>query len=143
MEPSRKDMLIGVIQQAAEYNIIEVTLIAIIGVVHLMGGEVYSWFLWLSFAAAAFWTVLASMNDAADDAKELVLFREIFITDFLIGAFLLLGLSTMTMQYGLQFGAIFFLAAIQNLRYSAMAYKWIAQEDRSNDDSKRDNLPKV
>ena len=143
MEPSRKDMLIGVIQQAAEYNIIEVTLIAIIGVVHLMGGEVYSWFLWLSFAAAAFWTVLASTNDAADDAKELVLFREIFITDFLIGAFLLLGLSTMTMQYGLQFGAIFFLAAIQNLRYSAMAYKWIAQEDRSNDDSKRDNLPKV
>lgn len=143
MEPSTKDKLIGVLQQSAEYNIIEVTLIAIIGVVHFMGGEVYSWFLWLAFAAAAIWTVLASTNDAAEEAKELVLFREVFITDFLIGAFLLLALSTMTMQYGIQFGAIFFLAAIQNLRYTAMAYKWIAQEDRSNDDSERDNLPKV
>lgn len=143
MEPSTKDKLIGVLQQSAEYNIIEVTLIAIIGTVHFMGGEVYSWFLWLAFAAAAIWTVLASTNDAAEEAKELVMFREVFITDFLIGAFLLLALSTMTMQYGIQFGAIFFLAAIQNLRYTAMAYKWIAQGDRSNDDSKRDNLPKV
>ena len=138
---SRKDMLIGVLQQGAEYNIIELTLIALIGTTHIFGGEVWAPILWLAFAAAAVWTVLASTYDAADEAKELVLHREVFITDFLIGAFLLLGLSTMTMQYGIQFGAIFFLAAIQNLRYSAMAYKWIAEEN--HDDSKRDNLPGV
>jgi hypothetical protein len=110
------------------YNAIEVTLIAIIGVVHLMGGEVYSWFLWLAFLAAALWTLLACTGDAEEEAEQLVLFREVFITDFLMGAFFLLVLSTMTMQYGLQYGSIFFIAAIQNLRYSAMAYDWIKEE---------------
>ena len=97
--------------------------------------------LWVSFAAAAVWTVLASTRDAQEEAQELVLFREVFYTDFLIGAFLLLMLSTMTMQYGLQYGAIFFVADIQNLRYSAMAYDWLSQEDKRHDDSTRDNLP--
>ena len=136
---SRWDMVVGVLQQGAMYNAIELTLIAIVGMTHALGGEVWAPILWVAFVAAAIWTVLASTNDAADEAKELVLHREVFITDFLIGAFLLLGLSTMTMQYGIGFGAIFFLAAIQNLRYSAMAYRWIAEEH--HDDSKRDNLP--
>ena len=121
------------------YNGIEVTLIAIIGAVHLMGGEVYPWFLWLAFAAAALWTVLASTHDAQDEARELVVYREVFVTDFLMGAFLLLVLSTLTMQYGLQYGSIFFIAAIQNLRYSAMAYDWIREEDKRAE-SERDNL---
>lgn len=135
-----KDKALAVLMNGIGYNIVEVTLIAIIGGVHLMGGEVWSWFLWLAFAAAAFWTLLASTNDAQDDAHELVMYREVFITDFLLGAFFLLMLSTMTMQYGLQFGAIFFVAAIQNLRYSAMAYDWL-QNEEDNDDSERDNLP--
>jgi len=126
------------LMRAVGYNIIEVILIAIVGLTHILGGEVWAPVLWVSFAAAAIWTILASTNDAADEAKELVLFRDILITDFLAGAFFLLALSTMTMQYGLQYGAIFFVAAIQNLRYSAMAYKWIETEDG---DSKRDNLP--
>ena len=124
-----KDKALAVLMNGIGYNIVEVTLIAIIGGVHLMGGEVWSWFLWLAFAAAALWTLLASTNDAQDDAHELVLYREVFITDFLLGAFFLLMLSTMTMQYGLQFGAIFFVAAIQNLRYSAMAYDWLQNEE--------------
>lgn len=134
MEPTKKDMVVGVLQQGAIYNLIELTLVALVGAVHLWGGEVYSLFLWLAFAAAALWTVLASTHDAADEARELVLHREVFITDFLIGAFLLLALSIMTVQYGLQFGAIFFVAAIQNLRYSAMAYDWLKEErdDRNN-----------
>jgi len=135
-----RDKIIGVLQQGVFYNIIEVVLVVIIGFTHMLGGEVWAPILWLAFGAAALWTVLASTNDAAEEAKELVLFREVFITDFLMGAFFLLALSTMTMQYGLGYGAIFFVAAIQNLRYSAMAYKWIETEDG---DSERDNLPKM
>jgi len=135
MEVSKWDMIKYSVINGATYNAIEVTLIAIIGGVHLMGEEVYSWFLWLALAAAAVWTVLASTHDAQDEAHELVLEREVYITDFLMGAFFLLMLSTMTMQYGLQFGAIFFVAAIQNLRYSAMAYDWLQREkhDRPSD----------
>lgn len=135
-----KDKALAVLMNGIGYNIVEVTLIAIIGGVHLMGGEVWSLLLWLAFGAAAIWTLLASTNDAQDEAHELVMFREIFITDFLLGALFLLILSTMTMQYGLQYGAIFFVAAIQNLRYSAMAYDWL-QDKEDDDDSERDNLP--
>jgi hypothetical protein len=139
----RKDMVVGALINGMWYNVVEVTLIALIAGTHLMGGEVNSWILWLAFGAAALWTVLASTHDAQDDVKELVMHREVFITDFLMGAFLLLGLSTMTMQYGLQYGAIFFVAAIQNLRYSAMAYDWLQEERRDRKQSKRNNLPRV
>lgn len=137
----RKDMIFGALMNGLRYNIIEVTLIALVGITHLLGGTVPAIILWLSFAAAALWTVLASTHDAQDEAKELVMYREVFITDFLMGAFFLLMLSTMTMQYGIQYGAIFFVAAIQNLRYSALAYDWL-QED-GHDKSERDNLPPV
>ena len=147
MEISKWDMIKYALFNGVTYNAIEVTLIAIIGSVHLMGGEVYSWFLWLVFAAAALWTVLASTHDAQDEARDLVLEREVFITDFVIGALFLLALSTMTMQYGLQFGAIFFVAAIQNLRYSAMAYDWLEEEDHDRRKREResggDNVPRV
>lgn len=138
---SKRNMIFGALMNGLGYNIIEVTLIAIIGVVHWMGDEVYSWFLWLAFAAAALWTVLASTRDAQDEARELVLHREVFITDFLMGAFFLLALSTMTMQYGLQYGTIFFVAAIQNLRYSALAYDWLQIKEDNDTHSKRNNLP--
>ena len=133
-----------IIGRGLMYNAIEVTLIALIGGVQLVGGEPWGVLLWLSFGAAALWTLLASTNDAESKARELVLYREIYYTDFLIGAFLLLGLSGMTMQYGLTYGTIFFVAAIQNLRYSALAYKWIEEEydqPDGDDDSAGDNLP--
>lgn len=142
MAITRWDMIKYSIINGVTYNAIEVTLIAIVGGVHLMGGEVYSWFLWLAFAAAALWTVLASTHDAQDEAQGMVLEREIFISDFLLGAFFLLILSTMTMQYGLGYGVIFFVAAIQNLRYSAMAYDWL-QEERRNDKRRKSNRDNV
>ena len=134
-----KDKALAVLMNGIGYNIVEVTLIAIIGGVHLMGGEVYPWFLWLAFIAAALWTILASTKDAQEEAQDLTLEREVFVTDFLIGAFALLALSTITMRYGVQFGAIFFVAAIQNLRYSALSYDWLQEERR--DRRKRNNLP--
>lgn len=123
----------------AIYNAIEVILVVIVGGVHLFGGEVWAPVLWLMFAAAAVWVLLSSTADAEEEARDMILFRDIFYTDFLIGAFLLLMLSTMTMQYGLGYGAIFFVAAIQNLRYSALAYDWIETQDY--DDSEGNNLP--
>ena len=129
-----------ILGSAIVYNAVEVTLIAIVGLVHLAGGVVWAPVLWVAFAAAAIWTVLASTKDAQEDAKEYVLFREIFYTDFLIGAALLFSLGVMTAQYGLQYSAIFVLAAVQNLRYSALAYSW-TNKDYLDDDSKRDNLP--
>ena len=120
------------------FNIIEVTLIALVGGVHLFGGEVWAPVLWLAFAAAALWTILANTQDTQDESQELVLHREVFITDYWIGAFLLLMLSGMTVRYGVGYGIIFFVAAIQNLRYSAMAYDWL---EEYHDDSERDNLP--
>jgi hypothetical protein len=139
------EVLKDILTRGAMYNAIEVTLIALIGGTQLMGGEPWAPFLWLAFGAAALWTLMASTNDAEEEAHELVMYREVIYTDFLIGAFLLLTLSTMTMQYGLAYGAIFFVAAIQNLRYSALAYKWIEEEhdgnDGTSDDSDRDNLP--
>lgn len=138
MKVTGKDMVLGALQQAALYNFIEVALVVIVGFVHFIGLTLWTPFLWLMFGAAALWTVLASTKEAQEDAEELVMYREVFITDFLVGAVLLLVLSSMTVQYGLQYGTIFLVAAIQNLRYSALAYNWLREED---DDSKRDNLP--
>lgn len=120
----------------AVYNGIEVTLIAIVGTVHFFGGEVWALVLWLMFGAAALWTVLASTDDAQEEAKDLVERGVIYITDFIGGAFLMLALSAMTVRYGVGYGLIFIVAAIQNLRYSAMAYKWKQNYDRCE----RDNL---
>jgi len=128
----KMDILFATVMHGIGYNIVEVTLIAIIRVVHFMGNEVYPWFLWLMFAAAALWTVLASTRDAQDDAQEMVMERDVYVSDFALGAFFALVLCVMTLPYGLAFGSIFFVAAIQNLRYSALAYDWITEEYDDN-----------
>ena len=123
----------------ALYNGIEVTLIALIGIIHLVGWEVWAPVLWLSFAAAALWTILASTRDAQEEAQDLVEGEAIYITDFIGGALLMLVLSALTVRYGVGYGIIFVVAAIQNLRYSAMAYDWKENYDRH--ERERDNMP--
>lgn len=135
--------MIFVLMNGVRFNIIELTLIAIIGIVHFNDGLVTSLFLWFAFAAAAVWTVLASTRDAQDEAYELVMSREVNITDFSIGVVLLLLLSYMTSRYGLQFSAIFFVAAIQNLRYSVLAYDWLQEEVSRDPRNKRSKMPRM
>jgi hypothetical protein len=114
------------------YNSVEVALIFIIGGVHLFGGEVWAPVLWLAVAAAAIWTLLASTNDAEEEAHELVMYREVLWTDFVMGAVFLIVIAGMVLQYSVWFGTIFLLAAVQNLRYSALAWDWIETNDRDN-----------
>jgi hypothetical protein len=125
------------ILHGALYNAIEVTLIAIIGTVHFFGGEMWTPVLWLMFAASAVWTLLASTHDAQDEAKLLIESEVIYVTDFIAGAILMVALAGMVVQYGLGYGVILLVAAVQNLRYSAMAYDWKVNYDRRE----RDNLP--
>ena len=139
-KPTKTQMLTSAVTNGILYNAVEVALIVAFGGVLLMGNEIWAPVLWAAFSAAALWTVLASTDDAQDEAHALVLQRDVFITDFMFGAFYLCVLGVMTVDYGLHFGAIFLLAAIQNLRYTALAYDWLLEE-KNRDRSKRNNLP--
>lgn len=138
---TRKKRILAALMHGVGYNIVEVAVIAIISVVHFIGGELHAWFLWMIFLAAAIWTVLASSRDAQEEAQELTRLREVFIFDFILGALFMGILSAMTTRYGMGYGVIFFLAAVQNLRYSGLVYDWLQEERKHDYDSERDNLP--
>ena len=142
MKPTKIEMIAMALMNGLIYNFVEGILVVLVGVIHLAGKEVAAPILWVAFAAAALWTVLASTQDAQDQAHEMVLDRDVFITDFIMGAALLLLLGSQTLVYGLQYGAIFLLASVQNLRYTALAYRWL-REEKIDEQNKRDNLSRV
>jgi hypothetical protein len=133
-KPTKTRMLTAALSSGVAYNPVEVFLIVAFGIAIFRGVEIWPFALWLSFAAAALWTLLASTQEAQSEAHLMVLEREAYMTDFVFGAVFLLTLAGMTVDYGLQFGIMFVLAAIQNLRYAALSFDWL-REEKGNDGS--------
>lgn len=127
-KPTLAAVLTQALLNALVYNCIEVALLVSIAVLHIQGLVVWAPVLWLSFTAAALWTVLASTNECQEESCRLVLDREVYITDYMVAVLLLGVLGYQTIDYGLQYSAIFVLASLQNLRYTVLAYGWLVEE---------------
>ncbi len=137
---SKISMLWHASANGIRYNYIEAVLVVTFAIMELMGA-IWMPLLWLAFAAACVWVVLASTEDAQDEAHQLIMSNEVYISDFIVGAVLMMLLASLTVSYGLQFGVIFFVAVIQNLRYTVLSTHWLLEERRAKRKSERDKMP--
>jgi hypothetical protein len=126
-EPSNFTVCWLALKSGVRYNIIEVGLLVMFTSAYLIDAILWPAVLWLAFSAAALWTLLASTRDAQMLAEEDVTDGLVMVTDFFIGAVLLLAIACVVLPYGILYGVIFVLAAIQNLRYTALAYEWMRE----------------
>ena len=140
------DMFREVLLRGISYNFIEAALIVILALSEAIWGVAWLPLLWTATGAAALWVLASSTKEAQDHAEDLILDGDIYLTDWMIGSVLMFCLSLMTLKYGLQFAAIFLVATVQNLRYTALSYHWLCEEQeraRRKEGSDRDNLPPV
>ena len=128
MEPTKLDMFREVVIRGALYHFIEVGLILFIAASQFIWGAVWLPVLWAGAIAASLWVLMASTGAAQDEAQTMVLDGDIYVTDWLMGAFFMCLLSVMASPYGLHLSALFFVAAVQNLRYTALSFDWLGEE---------------
>lgn len=148
-EITKLDMFLGVMQGGISYNFVEFGFILLFVAMELILGAIWMPALWFAAALTVVWILLSSTRDAEDEAERLLLDHEIFVSDFMIGALFMLVLSVLASAYGLSFGIVFFVAAIQNLRYTALCLNCLVElrrvkEKREQQErEQRDNLPEV
>ena len=138
---TKVDIFLAVVQRALTYNIVEVLFLAGLVIGYSNGGVIYPVVLWIGFGFAALWTLLASLNEAQVYAKQMVHDRELYLSDTLTGAFLLVVLAIMTRSELWYFPAMFLLAAGQHLRYTYLSMNWLLaerREKRERDERKND-----
>jgi len=124
------EMLVGVFLRAMKYSIAEVILLVTV-IVMVQKDAQWDLFLWIVFASAALWVVTVSSNSSEALAKELVLLRELFITDFVASAVLLIITAVLVLDSGWQFSGMLLLASGQNLRYTGLSIQWLSEEKRA------------
>lgn len=126
-------MFFGVLLRALTYSVAEVVLLT---VTVIMVVNDYQWtiFLWVTFVATALWVVIVSSDASEEMAKELVLLRELYITDFLMSAVLLAIIAVLVWPYGWQFAGMSLLATGQNLRYTYLSNGWLQEERRGKEE---------
>lgn len=135
---TKLDMFLAIVQRALVYNIVEVLFISGLVIGYSNGGVIYPVVLWIGFGIAALWTLLASLNEAQIYAKQMVHDRELYISDTLTGAFLLVVLAILTRSESWHFPVMFLLAAGQHLRYTYLSLNWLIAEKERQEKRKRD-----
>lgn len=127
-EVTKLEIIAYTIKRGVAYNAIEATLVVVFSLMLLIKGALWMPLVWVAFAAAAVWAVITSSKDSQHEARRAVLDGDIYISDFMAGAVLMLVLSFLTVHAGIQFGIIFLMAAIQNIRYTALSIEWAVEK---------------
>jgi hypothetical protein len=136
------------IRNGLMYAIVEVVFLLLFLVGRLTGdGLIWPPLLWLGFTLAAVWTLTTMSDESHLEAKEYVLNRELFLSDFIVSAVLLCLMAVVVLPQGWQFSTMFLFAAGQNLRYTYESTRWLAEEkhasERRRQDNSDNNLPGV
>ena len=132
-----------VVRDSLKYSIFEVAFLLIV-IYDGWGGDALSPFVVYGIAAIAIlWLIASNYREAIEEAREMVLHRELFQTDFLMSACILTLIAVVfyTKDVELYIVAIVLLAAGQNLRYTMWVNRWIADaidEQRREDDGNSD-----
>lgn len=127
-EVTKSEIIAYTIKRGIAYNAIEAALIVLFSLMLLIKGALWMPVVWAAFAAAAVWVVITSSSDSQYEARRLVLHGELYISDFIAGAVFMLVLASLTVHAGIQFGIIFLVAAIQNIRYTALSIEWAVEK---------------
>ncbi len=127
------EMVVTAFINGLAYNFIEVILLCVF-LVGAAQGHIWEPLLYGSFAVAVAWIFLLCIREAEDEARLMVLHRELFITDFIFGAGVFVGIAVVLRGELWYFWAIFLAAAVQNLRYMFMATRWLLDEKKLKGD---------
>ena len=135
-ELTTRELIFGVLQSMLTYNLIEVVLAIALSITYYCGVGVWPLVLWSGFILSASYVISTSLNYAQEFAKEQVLGRDIFITDFFSGAVILCVLAWIVRHEDWQFSVMFLLAAAQHFRYTCLSLKWLLDEKEANEHPK-------
>ena len=118
------------VREGLQYSIFEGLYLITLVIDKLLDGELTTWWVGVGAVLAIIWVVVTFTAEAKVEMKQLVLDREVFMTDFFVSAFLL-SLIALTVQGEPMWmmGAIL-LATGQNLRYSYLSMQWLLEEKR-------------
>ncbi len=141
-KPTKMQMFTALVQRSITYNIVEFGLIVTFISMELIMGSIWPPLLWTAAGLTGLWVLMSSTRMAEAEAKDMILVRQIYMTDFVSGALSMGVLIFLTMDYGLQFGIIFLVAMIQHIRYTVLSLDWLIKEknDKRKRESGRDNL---
>lgn len=115
-----------VVRDALQYSIFEVCYLFLV-MIDAWDGTVSDVTLAIGAVMAIVWTIASSSSDAQEEAKEMVLHRELFVTDFWMSAFILTLIAILIRHAEWYYIAIIALAIGQNLRYSWLSIQWIRE----------------
>ena len=134
IEPTKSEMFWYSLQQGLLFSFVEVSILVIYLLFTFVGDGVPTWILWPTFGVTALWVLVTSTKDALEQAKELVLERWIFMTDFVVAAMLLMLIALVSLPYAWWFSTMLLIAMAQNIRYTCMAFKWLLLEKQESKD---------
>jgi len=134
------DFTIAALVNGVQYAVVETALLICFVWMRLTGDHlIWEPLLWMSMGAAVLW-VLAGSNEAAhEEAKDLVLNRQVYISDFMFSSALMIGLAIFSYPQGWHFAGVFLIAAGQNLRYTHWSMQWLLEEKRDRERRDQDN----
>lgn len=132
-----------VIRDALQYSIFEALFLVLV-IADGWGGDPLHPFTVYSIAAiATIWVVASNTREALAEAQEMVLHRELYQSDFLMSALILILIALMFYTKGVEpyVVAVVIVAAGQNLRYTWLVNRWITEaidDDPRKDDGSSD-----
>ena len=128
----------NVIRDGLQYSIFECVFLLLI-LFDLRDGDITMWLLLPAAMLAVMWMVATNTADAFEEAKEMVLHRELFMSDFIISAIVLTLIAYVVRHEEWYYSTLFVLAAVQNLRYSLHARRWIMETIRDERERRPDS----
>lgn len=116
------------VKGGVEFSAVEATFLALFLWGSLTGDNTISPFiLWASFVCCAVWVAITSSPGAVADAKGFVLRWEIYMSDFLVSAVLLLLCALVALPYPWYFSTMLLIAMCNNLRYAYFSLRWLLE----------------
>lgn len=128
---SKMRMFFYVAQRGIQYNFVEFGFLVTFVAMEIILGGIFVPLLYVAGGLSVLWVLLSSTWDAEDECRLQLLEENIFVTDFAIGAAFNLALAVLTVTYGLSFGIVFLVAAIQNVRYTILSIDFLVERRRA------------
>ena len=134
-EVTKLQMAWAAFKRMLGYSVFELSVVVALTIGYLNGG-VWSWLLWVLFIIAGMWTATVSSKESEWTAKDMILTKDLYMTDFLTSGILLCIAAVLTLGESWYFPVMFLLAATQNMRYTYLSAKWQVEirDAKSNND---------
>lgn len=123
---NRLNFYMNVIRDGLQYAIFECGFLILL-LFDARDGVLSDWLLIPGVMLATIWMIATHSAEAIEEAREMVLHRELFMSDFIISAIVLILIAIVVRGEHVAYPIVFGLAAVQNLRYSTLARRWIME----------------